>query len=579
MGRMPQTDASMGRPMIPGQTALLILSYLAVAGTACTEMVDLEARMGEWVDLVPYSHLVNKTYSYPTDCSGFVSWALQAGRDIKSYEYASDNISSRIDTDSLRYGDIITHVFDKTPLGRCASKEEEEEEEEEENATEDYTASPLVGDLGHVSGHVFFFDRWEDEDHENFWAYESSETQDQTEACLAQRGLLTRSQCFNHHVLKSRSLPEKWSKENCTDPEYGFVSGGPRRLSADLLCASSKAEPGVTIQKLNRFYVDPVTGQNESFRVFVPPEPSSSSSVNNVTPALVSFAHGAFLLPELYDWFGEAAAATGRVVAMARVPGVPDSRRLAVAAAAGFLGAREEARTVSDSPLAGLVGDVWVAAGHSLGGGTSFLSADPQVINDGNNASTPLPAGLLTLSAGAWTLPPAAASAARVAAGTPALLLTGSEDCIDPPENNSLKLYDALGSSSSSSSSDGKECKGVVSIVGGCHCNFASFSAGCSLSQRRCGASDCLRGREAQQAATVALLSPWLDLVEEAAGGGGIAGGRSGGEHSGGSSRSSDADAAFAAVLDALVADGTVSILAQDWGGCPMPARRPYGIV
>ena len=77
----------------------------------------------------------------------------------------------------------------------------------------------------------------------------------------------------------------------------------------------------------------------------------------------------------------------------------------------------------------------------------------------------------------------------------------------------------------------------------------------------------------------MALLSPWLDLVEEAAGGGGIAGGRSGGEHSGGSSRSSDADAAFAAVLDALVADGTVSILAQDWGGCPMPARRPYGIV
>ena len=69
--------------MIPGQTALLILSYMAVAGTACTEMVDLEARMGEWVDLVPYSHLVNKTYSYPTDCSGFVSWALR-GKALKA---------------------------------------------------------------------------------------------------------------------------------------------------------------------------------------------------------------------------------------------------------------------------------------------------------------------------------------------------------------------------------------------------------------------------------------------------------------------------------------------------------------
>ena len=234
---------------------------------------------------------------------------------------------------------------------------------------------------------------------------------------------------------------------------------------------------------------------------------------------------------ELYEWFGQSVAATGALV-MARVPGIPDSRRLALAAAAGFLGAREEAKAPSSesSPLAGIVGDIWVAAGHSLGGGTSFLSADAHIIgapeeggNGGKTGSTPLPAGLLTLSAGAWTLPPATTSAARIVNGTPALLLTGSEDCIDPPENNSLKLYDALYGTNlgledkeqSNYNNDGKgNCKGVVSILGGCHCNFASFNAGCSVTQTRCGAEGCMRLREGQQATTQALLAPWLDLEQ-----------------------------------------------------------------
>ena len=81
----------------------------------------------------------------------------------------------------------------------------------------------------YISGHVYFFDKWDDDNHENFWAYESSETSDQTDECLAQTNPVTRSECFNHYVLKSRKNPDKWSQQNCTSKEYGYVTGGPQR--------------------------------------------------------------------------------------------------------------------------------------------------------------------------------------------------------------------------------------------------------------------------------------------------------------------------------------------------------------
>lgn len=193
--------------------------------STCISVTELKERMPQWVDTVPYSHLTNKTWGFPTDCSGFVSWALDSDRDIKAYEFASNEFSNIVAIDDLRYGDIITHVFDKTDLGRCDTKS--------------LTANSLLK-IGHVSGHVFFFDRWDDDNHTAFWAYESSSTQDQTDACLAQKGPLTWSQCVNHHVLKSRDIPEKWSKDNCTDTTYGWVSGGPRRLSPEHLCSDTE---------------------------------------------------------------------------------------------------------------------------------------------------------------------------------------------------------------------------------------------------------------------------------------------------------------------------------------------------
>ena len=211
----------------------------------CASQSHLEKHIGDWVNFVAYSHLTDKKWGYPTDCSGFVSWAIK-GKDLKAYDYASSKYSSEIDIDDLKFGDIIVHVFDKSPLKRCEKKDKVTFI----NDTPSYllvnetvslsSESQLEGisaPWDYLSGHVFFFDKWDDSKKENFWAYESSETQDQTKECLSQTNEFTRSKCLNHHVLKSRKVIEKYSKDTCKDPKYnGTLKGGPRRLSGDLLC-------------------------------------------------------------------------------------------------------------------------------------------------------------------------------------------------------------------------------------------------------------------------------------------------------------------------------------------------------
>ena len=49
-------------------------------------MENVSKRMPEWVGKVPYSHSINKTWGIRQDCSGFVSWVLQAdvGYELKA---------------------------------------------------------------------------------------------------------------------------------------------------------------------------------------------------------------------------------------------------------------------------------------------------------------------------------------------------------------------------------------------------------------------------------------------------------------------------------------------------------------
>ena len=79
-----------------------------------------------------------------------------------------------------------------------------------------------------------------------------------------------------------------------------------------------------------------------------------------------------------------------------------------------------ESRSDPTSPLYGRAGAAWVSSGHSLGGGTSFLAADPTILAAAGGYAPPR--AIFTLSAGTYTIPGAKASAPRVPNATPALL-------------------------------------------------------------------------------------------------------------------------------------------------------------
>jgi len=81
-------------------------------------------------------------------------------------------------------------------------------------------------------------------------------------------------------------------------------------------------------------------------------------------------------------------------------------------------------------------------------------------------------------------------------------LLTATQDCIDPPDKNSIPVF--LGMSS--------HCAFVPSVVGGSHCQYAASSFGCSTTEKLCGAHPNIT-REVQVDVALSLVLPFLDAA------------------------------------------------------------------
>ncbi|MCG8702444.1 MAG: alpha/beta hydrolase [Bacteroidales bacterium] len=124
--------------------------------------------------------------------------------------------------------------------------------------------------------------------------------------------------------------------------------------------------------------------------------------------------------------------------------------------------------------------------GHSMGGGSSFLAASKsQVITT------------LVNFAAAETKPSAIAAASKVS--VPALVFSGSNDCVVKPKEQ-VKMYNALQSS----------CKTYISITGGGHCYFANHNNNCSFGEFACRPKI---SRADQHAVVFEYLTKWLDYT------------------------------------------------------------------
>lgn len=126
--------------------------------------------------------------------------------------------------------------------------------------------------------------------------------------------------------------------------------------------------------------------------------------------------------------------------------------------------------------------------GHSMGGGCTYLSV--QYLN--NDAAC-----LFTFAA-AETNPSAIAQMSTL--NTPNLILAGELDCVTPPEDHQIPMYN---------DQSGDDCKYYVEIEGGYHCQFNDFNFNCNLGESFCSPPGGLT-RAAQIELVLEVLTPWL---------------------------------------------------------------------
>ncbi len=202
---------------------------------------------------------------------------------------------------------------------------------------------------------------------------------------------------------------------------------------------------------------------------------------------VVALGHGYLLGSGLYSWWGQQLAGAGYVAAVPRTGGELFPDHAVFAADLAFVTrALVQAGQEPQSPLFGLTADRRIVAGHSMGGGCSLLAAagDPGIM------------GVVNFAA-AETNPSAIDVGNQIEC--PVLLFGGSNDCVSPPGQNQVPMFDAL---------DGS-WRTLAILDGASHCQFAAYSFICGLGES-CSADIT---RQEQWDRTWYLLEPWLEAV------------------------------------------------------------------
>jgi hypothetical protein len=153
-----------------------------------------------------------------------------------------------------------------------------------------------------------------------------------------------------------------------------------------------------------------------------------------------------------------------------------------------LVGAMKAEGANSLSTFFGAVAGTSCVMGHSMGGGSAFLSVqyDSKIT------------ALATLAA-AVTNPSSVTAATGIS--IPSITFSGANDCVTPPASHQIPMYDSLAS----------RCKTYVSIAGGSHCQFAGYNLNCSLGESTCSPKPTISPLE-QQTITFNLLVRWLNF-------------------------------------------------------------------
>ncbi len=219
--------------------------------------------------------------------------------------------------------------------------------------------------------------------------------------------------------------------------------------------------------------------------VWYPAEEAGSETTPLPGPfPTVVFAHGFVMGPDDYEGFAQGMVDAGYVfVSLGTEQGfAPDHGMYGLDVA--FV-ANSIAGGLSNGVLSGTLNTRAAIAGHSMGGGATWLAAAEQPTIDAVIA-----------------LAPAETSPSAIAVGSdmnaPVLVISGSEDAVTPPSTQHIPLYE---------STVNAPCRAFVSIENGGHCGFADPGTLCDFGELGFNG---LAASE-QLEISLGLTVPWLD--------------------------------------------------------------------
>ncbi|MBN1825076.1 MAG: T9SS type A sorting domain-containing protein [Candidatus Eisenbacteria bacterium] len=264
-----------------------------------------------------------------------------------------------------------------------------------------------------------------------------------------------------------------------------FVALAPALASA--FAAPAAADYSVGSRTLS--YTDPARG-NRSVQVdlYYPADaPGEEVPFAAGDFPVLLFGHGYQMNADDYDYIWEGVVPAGYIVAFPRTEEVLFPDHLELGRDIAFLADRlRAANGEPGSPLEGHVDSSVAAGGHSMGGGASLLSL----------AENPSIDASVTLAA-AETNPSAIAAVQGLT--VPALLFAGSRDCVTPPADHQIPMFDSFGAG----------CKTYLNLTGASHCQFGEYDFLCGLGEIGCPSP--LIDRAAQHDLVVGYLTLFLD--------------------------------------------------------------------
>ena len=229
----------------------------------------------------------------------------------------------------------------------------------------------------------------------------------------------------------------------------------------------------------------------------IPLQDEDISSLNGSFP-IILFGHGFLINWDTYQNLWNEFVPRGYIMVFPRTESGLNTDHQQFGWDLQFLVTKIQEEGNSDtSPIYNLVHNNTALMGHSMGGGSSFLAADSLCVNNNNQLKTIIGLAVAESSSNGVS---SIASALNVT--IPALIISGSQDGVTPPEVHQLPIYNNLNSNYKTS----------ISILGGGHCYFGNPNFFCDLGESA-SSNGISISRIEQQQVTFDFLNSWLDFT------------------------------------------------------------------